>query len=405
MRAVQGLPLALAALLLSSACVYGGATGYAPTDYPADYDSGMGSGLVSQPGDLFGSQNVASVAVFEAPLAPYGEWVNSRFGRAFRPDVDREWRPYVNGQWGENRTWISNDPWGWATDHYGRWGFDEQIGWLWVPGTEWAPSWVAFRDDPAQNVSGWAPIPPNVNYSLSLGFGNGFGYDNFNSWYAPSWVWVPRGFVYQPGFGGRVLPWRYGATYWGGSRWQPQPGWGGRPPIGGGAGFRRPGGDWQARQPVNRQFRGAPPQDGQFRGVPPQDGQFRGVPPQGGQFEGRPWRQGRVGGLRNDGVRGDGGVTEQLRRERQAGTDYRRSQAEPGDPPMAAVPRNRQAMPRDRQAMAGPSGVGDVPQRQMPVAMAPQPSRPAPPPQRPERPSRPAEAPSNRRGQENVQPQ
>lgn len=269
MRLLAVLPLA--ALLLTSACAYDYAGGYAP-EYPPGYDSGMGSGLMTQPGDRFGGRNVANVVVFEAPLAPYGQWVDSRYGRAFRPDVRPDWRPYVNGRWGENRLWISDDPWGWATDHYGRWGFDDRIGWVWTPGTEWAPSWVAWREDDSQNVAGWAPIPPGVNYSVNLGFGTGWGYDNFNSWYAPSWVWVPRSYLYQPGFGGRVLPWRYGANYWGGSRWQYQPGFSGRPnwqgyPGRGGPGFGvRPGmadgygggGNWQGRDDRRENWQGRP---------------------------------------------------------------------------------------------------------------------------------------------------
>ena len=302
-------PFALAGMLLTGACAYDGATGYAPGNYPPAYDSGIGSGLVSQPGDMFGSQNVTSVEVFEAPLAPYGQWVNSKFGRAFRPDVPQDWRPYVNGQWGENRLWVSNDPWGWATDHYGRWGFDEQIGWVWVPGTEWAPSWVAFRDDPNQNVAGWAPIPPNVSYSLAAGFGGGWGYDSYESWYAPSWVWVPRTYLYQPGFGGHVLPWGYGVNYWGGSRWQYQPGWGGRPRETGIPGYRPPGGnwpgypgrpgtpgDWQGRPSQGGQWPGRPPSGGQFNGRPPAGGQFTGRPPAGGQFTGRPPEGGQFTG-------------------------------------------------------------------------------------------------------------
>jgi hypothetical protein len=101
-----------------------------------------------------------------------------------------------------------------------------------------------------------------VNYSVNLGFGTGWGYDNFNSWYAPSWVWVPRSYLYQPGFGGRVLPWRYGASYWGGSRWQYQPGYAGRPnwqanPGRGGPGYGNGGygngqgygrGSWQGQR-------------------------------------------------------------------------------------------------------------------------------------------------------------
>ena len=294
MRSLTVLPLA--ALLLTSACAYDYAGGYAP-EYPPGYDSGMGSGLMTQPGDRFGGRNVGNVAVFEAPLAPYGQWVNSRFGRAFRPDVGPNWRPYVNGRWGENRLWVSDDPWGWATDHYGRWGFDDRAGWVWTAGTEWAPSWVAWREDEGQNVAGqnvigWAPIPPGVNYSINLGFGTGWGYDNFNSWYAPSWVWVPRPFLYQPGFGGRVLPWRYGANYWGGSRWQYQPGFGGRPnwrgqPGRGGPFYGNRQGNWQGQR--NGNWQGQPrggwqgQRGGNWQGQPGDD--WQGQP--GGNWQGQ----------------------------------------------------------------------------------------------------------------------
>ena len=27
----------------------------------------------------------------------------------------------------------------------GRWFFDDSYGWVWVPGSEWAPAWVAWR--------------------------------------------------------------------------------------------------------------------------------------------------------------------------------------------------------------------------------------------------------------------
>ena len=261
MRVFATLPIAFAALLLTSGCAYDYAGGRAP-DYSEEYDggpnAGWGNGAYGQPGDRFGGQNVGNVAVFDAPLAAYGQWVNSRFGRAFRPDVGGDWRPYVNGRWGANRLWISGDPWGWATDHYGRWGFDNRVGWVWTPGTEWGPSWVAWREDDRQNMAGWAPIPPGVNYSINLGFGNGWGFDDFNSWYAPSWVWVPQSFLYQPGFGGRVLPWRLGANYWGGSHWQHQPGWGGRQNWRGNRGrgdqwFGNGQGNWQGDRQGNWQ--------------------------------------------------------------------------------------------------------------------------------------------------------
>ncbi len=212
----------LLALLLLGGCVSGYGSTYAP-NYPPGYDAGMGSGQYYQPGDQFGGQNVASIDVFYSALAPYGRWVDSRYGRGFQPRTAAGWRPYVNGRWGENRLWISDDPWGWATDHYGRWGHDDRIGWVWIPDTQWAPSWVAWRD--ADDVTGWAPIPPGIAYSVGFGFGSGWGYDNWNSWYAPSWVWVPRSYLYRPGFGGAVLPWNNGFNYWGGSRWNHNPGW------------------------------------------------------------------------------------------------------------------------------------------------------------------------------------
>jgi hypothetical protein len=256
----------LAALALTAGCV-SDSYGYAP-QYPPGYDSGMGSGNYYQPGDLFGGQNVADVRVFYEPLAPYGDWVQSQFGQAFRPRVDANWRPYVNGQWGENRLWLSNDPWGWATDHYGRWGYDQRIGWVWVPGTEWAPSWVAWREDEAQQVAGWAPVPPGVAYSVGVGFGSALAYNAFNDWYAPSWVWVPRANLYSPGFGGGVLPWNYGQRYWGNSRWNHNSNWYGRPPA------------WNNNRPPNWN-NGRPP--GYNNGRPP--GYNNGRPP---QWNGRP---------------------------------------------------------------------------------------------------------------------
>lgn len=59
---------------------------------------------------------------------------------------------------------------------------------------------MAFRE--ADQVTGWAPIPPGVSYSVGVGC----GHDNFNSWYGPSWVWVPSPYLYRPGSGGTVLP-------------------------------------------------------------------------------------------------------------------------------------------------------------------------------------------------------
>src|SRR5262249_23599259 len=64
-----------------------------------------------------------------------------------------------------------------AVFHYGRWIFDASHGWVWVPGKEWAPAWVSWRD--GSGYIGWAPLPPAIawdGWRLSLGR---FAIDNY----------------------------------------------------------------------------------------------------------------------------------------------------------------------------------------------------------------------------------
>jgi hypothetical protein len=233
------------AALALGACSYPEyATGRAPT-YPSGYQPVMGGQAVfwpDQPGAQWGPEDVPSIDIFYEPLSEHGRWVDSRYGQVFLPNAPNGWRPYSNGQWQENRFWMSGDPWGWATDHYGRWGFDDQMGWMWVPGTQWGPSWVAWRE--ADDVVGWAPIPPRVNWRVGVGFGSGWGYDNWNSWYGPSWVWVPRTSLFVSGFGGGILPWSVGLNWWGRSRWQHSPYWGWNQPWTPAWGWQAPAYAW-----------------------------------------------------------------------------------------------------------------------------------------------------------------
>ncbi len=319
--------------LLLAGCAYDGVSGQAPrygegADYvygeealgPEGYDGEWNPAWtgVEQPGDLFGGEDVASVEVFYEPLAPYGRWVETRWGRAFAPEVDRGWRPYTNGRWTEYRLWISDDPWGWATDHYGRWAHDDRIGWVWVPGTRWGPHWVAFREN--EQYAGWAPIPPQVDYDIGIGFGGGFGYDNFNSWYGPSWVWAPAGAIFLPGLNRRILPYGGGLNYWQATRWQhwtpwtPNRGWAGAPgrnywrgasPIGNriggaiggrpgfgqpyGGGYRRPQQGWNGQPGLQR-----PPGDGRPGWQQRQGQRPDGVAPNSGNRPDRGQRPDRV---------------------------------------------------------------------------------------------------------------
>ena len=58
------------------------------------------------------------------------------------------------------------EPFGWATYHYGRWGFSNRVGWFWVPGSRWAPAWVSWRS--SNDYLAWAPLPPTPDEGLSI---------------------------------------------------------------------------------------------------------------------------------------------------------------------------------------------------------------------------------------------
>jgi len=115
-----------------------------------------------------------SVSFFHDELAPHGRWVAAgSYGSCWAPSgVAAGWEPYVDGQWVYSDygwTWASNDPWGDIPYHYGTWAYVDPYGWVWVPGTVWAPAWVtwAYTDD----YVGWAPVPPSFALSATGYFG------------------------------------------------------------------------------------------------------------------------------------------------------------------------------------------------------------------------------------------
>ena len=114
-----------------------------------------------------------SVDFFHDSLEPYGDWREvADYGYCWQPrDVDPDWRPYSDGNWvytDAGWTWVSDEPYSWAVYHYGRWLRVDQVGWVWVPGTEWGPAWVSWRRGPRH--VGWAPLPPEARFSRSVGF-------------------------------------------------------------------------------------------------------------------------------------------------------------------------------------------------------------------------------------------
>jgi hypothetical protein len=113
-----------------------------------------------------------SVTYFHNDLAPYGRWIEySPYGWCWTPyAAPLGWRPYSDGYWAYTDvgwSWVSYEPWGWATYHYGRWAYDSFYGWIWVPGSVWAPSWVAWHH--GNGWVGWAPLPPDAHWDVHAG--------------------------------------------------------------------------------------------------------------------------------------------------------------------------------------------------------------------------------------------
>lgn len=135
-----------------------------------------------------------SFSLFYNSLSPYGSWVPvNGYGYGWYPaQAGPGWQPYQDGQWvwsDQGWTWISAEPWGWATYHYGRWIYDSYYGWTWIPGTTWAPAYVSWYQSPG--YVGWSPLPPDNNFFLEIGISfvdydygyNGGYYDGYYGGY------------------------------------------------------------------------------------------------------------------------------------------------------------------------------------------------------------------------------
>lgn len=115
-----------------------------------------------------------SYSLFYTKLEPYGDWHETAdYGYVWQPreaEQSRTWRPYTDGHWvytDAGWTWISEESHGWATYHYGRWTRLRNVGWVWVPGDEWAPAWVSWRA--SNEYVGWAPLPPDAEFDRNVG--------------------------------------------------------------------------------------------------------------------------------------------------------------------------------------------------------------------------------------------
>ncbi len=148
------------------------------------------------------------VSMFYDQLEPYGDWIQDpSYGWVWAPSgVQPFWRPYTLGHWVMSDwgwTWVSDEPFGWATYHYGRWVRAPRYGWVWVPGTVWGPAWVAWRSGPG--AVGWAPLPPQVGFRV--GFGLDLGGVNLDVVIQPDWwCFVEPRYLADPQVGRYAVP-------------------------------------------------------------------------------------------------------------------------------------------------------------------------------------------------------
>jgi uncharacterized protein DUF6600 len=143
---------------------------------------------------------------FYDDLSPYGRWVYvSGPGWVWSPsNVQAGWRPYQLGHWvytDYGWTWSSDEEFGWAVYHYGRWHQDASYGWVWVPGTEWGPAWVAWHE--GGGYVGWAPLPWQVTFRAGVGLDWGGVSISLTP---ASWCFVNARFLVDPGLRGYIEP-------------------------------------------------------------------------------------------------------------------------------------------------------------------------------------------------------
>lgn len=126
---------------------------------------------------------VADAMTGFAALDAAGAWRSDpKFGEVWVPtDPPGGWAPFRFGHWRWvapwGWTWIDDQPWGFATSHYGRWAFADGQ-WVWAPGKlqahpSYAPAVVAFLGTPGVGLSypdsfgpaiAWFPLAPGEVY-------------------------------------------------------------------------------------------------------------------------------------------------------------------------------------------------------------------------------------------------
>lgn len=124
----------------------------------------------------------------------HGEWLWDRFyGFVWRPFLNDHaypgggsWMPYSHGRWTSAQGqlfWVPYETWGWVPYHLGIWVWNEKKGWLWIPGSVFAPAWVEWMCSAGSFC--WRP------WTLVDWYGYGYGlYDGGQFPYFARWAGV-----------------------------------------------------------------------------------------------------------------------------------------------------------------------------------------------------------------------
>lgn len=123
----------------------------------------------------------------QTALNGMGQWVQIDDENYFVPDQSQlqdedggDWQPYQRGYWNyddqKSWTWVSYEPFGWLTDHYGVWRHHSRHGWIWLPFRDrhYEPHTVTWFDD--GNYVGWYPY--FKDYSHGYRHGRSYGFDD-----------------------------------------------------------------------------------------------------------------------------------------------------------------------------------------------------------------------------------
>ncbi|HEX4446152.1 MAG TPA: DUF6600 domain-containing protein, partial [Polyangiaceae bacterium] len=182
-------------------------TGETPAMGGADDGTRYASGeyAIGADDDSYDDNDPSALSDFRPALEPYGTWVDDpTYGTVWVPSADAvgpDFQPYVSaGHWAydSDYVWVSDYPWGWAPFHYGRWVMVDGRGWSWIPGRAYRGAWVTWSVDDGYSYLGWAPLGPSFVWFGGRGVA-------WHGYWGPRWAYCPRGEVFAPRVGARVV--------------------------------------------------------------------------------------------------------------------------------------------------------------------------------------------------------